>query len=160
MNQQILGDKKKRRYDEGLIEVVNKIYAGENSSSVKSSVNNSEIFDDFDLAFEFEKISGPLYFDQSLAGLKNRGYLRHARPKEVFSILIDYEEKGKQSKYAELAESLLSGDGEWLSLAVRRVGKNLEFVLDPENLFFYNKKDFRYLSQGGKIKCSRGVRFI
>jgi len=76
------------------------------------------------------------YFNDSLSSLKQRGYSsysRHLRPDEEFGILIDAIEN-PNSRYKSISEDMLSGYGEWLSLAFLRQGDILHCYLDPENL--------------------------
>ena len=74
-------------------------------------------------------------YDQSLSSLKQRGYSRHLRPDESFRILIDAIEN-PNSKYNLIKEDMLSGYGEWLSLAFLRQGDIFHCYLDPENLIW------------------------
>ncbi|MDO8556136.1 MAG: hypothetical protein Q7R96_03110 [Nanoarchaeota archaeon] len=69
-------------------------------------------------------------FDESLSSLRERGYERHLRPDEAFSLMIDAL-KNASSKFKVLAEDMSSG-GEWLSLAMKREGTCLLCYVDPD----------------------------
>ncbi|MBI1969452.1 hypothetical protein HYS48_02045 [Candidatus Woesearchaeota archaeon] len=95
----------------------------------------------------------------SCATLKLSGYVRHPRPWEVFSLLIDYLEGKLSREQIEVAEDILRGGWEWLSSAFERKGDILTAYIDPVGLYpqseplkdapgdskmtGYRKKDFR-----------------
>ena len=50
--------------------------------------SNEIIYNYKDLEWDLEKTSWQMGFDASLTILRSKGYKRHARPNEVFSLLI------------------------------------------------------------------------
>lgn len=80
-------------------------------------------------------------YDRSLASLPGRGFRRHLRSAEAFTILIHAK------RYRVFARDMLSSFGEWLSLALLRQGEMLTCYLDPENIFWDDKK-YMYAVEG------------
>ena len=84
-------------------------------------------------------------FHESLNSLRKRGYARHPRPNEVFSLLCSHLEGDLSVK--TVSEDMLSGYGEWLSLAIKYQNNLLHCYIDPELEFDsilnqYNLKSF------------------
>lgn len=102
------------------------------------------------IVFEPSKVDEWQYFNDSLSGLKSRGWKRHARPVEVMTVLVNYLKKGDASNYAGLAKNMLSGKGEWISAAFKKKDNILEVALDPENLV-WNSKNNVYVVNGGNL---------
>jgi len=92
-------------------------------------------------------------YDESLSSLRERGYERHPRPAEVFTLLADSLEEKLTPQDQTIVNDMLSSWGEWLSVAWERQGNILIAYLDPIGLvwdkskFFYFKQDFQYTSQ-------------
>ena len=90
------------------------------------------------------------HFDESLEALKARGYERHLRPVEAFSLLKRNLEGTLSEEEQKIAKDMLVPWGEWLSLAWERKGNVLVAYLDPLGLVwdkkksFYAKQDFSY----------------
>ena len=98
-------------------------------------------------------------FDNSLEALKARGYERHLRPVEAFSLLEKNLEGKLSEEEQEIAEDILAPWGEWLSLAIRWEGKTLYCYEDPENLFWDAQKKC-YTITGGKLRYSAQKSFV
>ena len=79
-------------------------------------------------------------FHESLNSLRKRGYARHSRPNEAFSLLCSHLEGDLSVK--TVAEDMLSGCGEWLSLAMKYQNNLLHCYVDPELEF--NQKQNKY----------------
>ena len=84
-------------------------------------------------------------FQESLNNLRLRGYARHPRPNETFSLFCSYLEDNFSLK--SIAGNMLSGYGEWLSLAIKYQNNLLHCYIDPELEFDsilnqYNLKSF------------------
>ena len=79
-------------------------------------------------------------FQESLNNLRLRGYARHPRPNETFSLFCSYLEDNFSLK--SIAGNMLSGYGEWLSLAIKYQNNLLHCYVDPELEF--NKKQNKY----------------
>lgn len=88
-----------------------------------------------------------LYFDESLELLRKKGYERHLRPWEHFSLIIDYYEGKLEKGLARLAKNMLEGYGGWFSMAVKREGDSLICYVDPENLEWDNTNN-KYVING------------
>jgi len=73
-------------------------------------------------------------FDQSLAKLRERGYERHPRSVEMFSLLSDHLEERLGNGVQEVAVDMLENYGEWVSLAWERKGDVLIAYVDPVGL--------------------------
>src|SRR3989338_8111259 len=144
------------RSDSNLAERLNKLAENPSVSETNSEgiTNNSEGVSLDKIVFEPSKRDEWKYFNDSLTGLRSRGWQRHARPVEVMTVLVDYLKKGDSSKYAVLAKSMLSGKGEWVSAAFKKKGNFLEVALDPENLVWNNNA---YVVNGGSL-ASSGVK--
>ena len=86
------------------------------------------------------------HFDESLEALKARGYERHLRPIEAFSLLEKNLEGKLSEEEQEIAEDMLDFAGEWVSLAWEKRGDVLVAYLDPVGLVWdrgkYVKRDF------------------
>ncbi len=150
----ILGDKKRIRYDEGLIDVVNRKAANGELDEAAKEIDSTFVFGNV----EFEPCvnNESMTFDKSLISLKERGYQRHARPLEIMSVLFDVLEN-PNSKYKSLVDNMIPSPGEegggaceWVSLAFRKKGNILEGALDPENLV-YDKSNHIYVTEGKLI---------
>ena len=81
-----------------------------------------------------------LRYDASLARLRAAGFTRHARPQEVFSLLIDGLEGKLTPQEKSICDDQLTSYGEWFSLAFERQGDLLITYLDPEGLGWRNNK--------------------
>src|SRR3989338_661979 len=84
-------------------------------------------------------------FQDSLNSLRKRGYARHSRPNEAFSLLCSHLEGDLSVK--TVSKDMLSGYGEWLSLAMKYQNNLLHCYIDPELEFDsilnqYNLKSF------------------
>lgn len=79
-------------------------------------------------------------FQDSLDDLMQRGYARHQRPNEVFSLLCVYLEGELSVK--NIAQDMLNSYGEWFSLAMRYQNNILHCYIDPS--FEYDRKCMRY----------------
>ncbi len=90
-------------------------------------------------------------FNKSLDRIKAAGYLRHARPSEVFSLFIADFENNLPDKQKEIVKDMLKNHGgEWLSMAFERECDTLIAYTDPEGLVFngdYVKDNFRFSSR-------------
>jgi hypothetical protein len=75
-----------------------------------------------------------LYFNDSLARLRTAGFERHARPQEVFGLLIDSLEGRLAGSISDVQKDMLTSYGEWMSMAFERKGNTLIAYLDPEGL--------------------------
>jgi len=88
-----------------------------------------------------------LSFNDSLTRLKNAGFERHARPQEVFGLLIDGLEGRLNGNLAEVEKDVLTSLGGWMSMAFERKGDILIAHLDPEGLVWdgnrYVKQNFK-----------------
>jgi len=146
------------RFDPDLAERLNKLAESPLVSETNSEgrKNNSGVVSLDKIVFEPSKLNELQYFNNSLSGLKGRGWKRHARPVEVMTVLFDYLTKGDSSKYAVLAKSMLSGKGEWISAAFKKTSNFLEFALDPENLVWNNNA---YVINGSSLVSSEIKRF-
>lgn len=74
-------------------------------------------------------------FDR-IRSTKPRFERRHARPKEVFSLLINGIEGKLLDGYAAVYEDMQTTESEFLSLAWERQGNSLTAYLDPKGLRF------------------------
>jgi len=88
-----------------------------------------------------------LYFDTSLERLKSAGFERHARPQEMFGLLIDGLEGKLNGNLAEVEKDTLTSLDEWTSMAFERKGDILIAHIDPEGLVWdgnnYVKQNFK-----------------
>ena len=98
-----------------------------------------------------------VYYNQSLSELKNRKYERHARPIEVFGLLIANLENKLTAEQKAIAQDMVNSYGEWLSLAIERKGNELICYEDPENLVWDAAKNL-YVVQG-KLKYGNEKKF-
>ena len=96
-------------------------------------------------------------YDKSLSDLKSRKYERHARPIEVFGLLIANLENKLTAEQKAIAQDMVNSYGEWLSLAVERKGNELICYEDPENLVWNAAKNL-YVVQG-KLKYGNEKKF-
>ncbi|MFA5887567.1 MAG: hypothetical protein WC852_02560 [Candidatus Nanoarchaeia archaeon] len=87
-------------------------------------------------------------YEESLARIKKAGYERHPSPAEAFSLIADNLEGKLKGKLKTIAEDIISGYGEWLSMAFERKGNLLIAYLHPEGLRWnggiYDRKNFTY----------------
>ncbi len=95
-----------------------------------------------------------LSYDKSLERLRAAGYERHARPSEVFGLLIDGLEGKLTGQHKAIYDDMLTSYGEWMSAAVlvkqQKSGgiwgvggstkQTLTMYLDPEGLAWDGKK--------------------
>lgn len=72
-------------------------------------------------------------FDESLKCLREKGYERHLYPWESFELMSQCLEDEFQDA-SRLGQILLDSCGEWLNIAVKRVGNKLICYVDPENI--------------------------
>ncbi len=91
-------------------------------------------------------------FDASLVRLKQAGFERHARPQEVFGLIVDGLEGKLAGGFKGVYDDMLLSYGEWLSLAVKREGDVLVAYVDPKNLVF-DKGSNNYIVCGGQVDC-------
>jgi len=83
---------------------------------------------------------------------------RYPRPVEVYSLLIDYLEGKikKKSELQKLIEDMITGENEWLSMAMQRKKDKIIFYVDPENIIL---KGYNYIIDGNRLKCSDQKEF-
>ncbi|MFH1917296.1 MAG: hypothetical protein ABIJ21_08605 [Nanoarchaeota archaeon] len=93
-----------------------------------------------------------MYFEQSLDRLKKSGFQRHLYPWEAFEIIFSGLEN-PVSEYVEIQKNMLSGYGEWTSMAFKKEGNRLFVAFDPENIA-YDKKKNDYVVVNGNIRHS------
>ena len=86
-------------------------------------------------------------YDKSLERIKKDGLERHARPQEVFGVIIAGLEDKLDASLQKINEDMLKSYGEWLSCAFERQGNKLFAYLDPEGLM-WNQKQNKYVVQG------------
>ena len=125
---------------------------GENATSGNAAVVSYD-----NLVWEPKKHDEWTYFDASLARLKQQKFSRHPRPAEAFGLIAAHLEKKLPKNLDDIAKDMLSGKGEWLSLAMERKGDILACYLDPENLVW--KVGNRYDVSGGKLRYSEKKEF-
>ena len=98
-----------------------------------------------------EKEKALLTYDASLARLRAAGFERHARPQEVFGLLIDGLEGKLTPQEKKIHDDMFTSYGEWFSLAFERQGDWLISYLDPAGLEWekdkYVKTHFKYAEQ-------------
>ena len=83
------------------------------------------------------------YFQDSLVRLRENGFERHARPREVFELIAAGLEGRLSRTKKNVYDDMLNGNGEWLSLAFEKNDDVLICYLDPEGLI-WNGKDDKY----------------
>lgn len=94
-----------------------------------------------------------LTYDGSLARIREAGFERHPAPSETVSLMADYLEEKLQGKLNIVADEMLSGCGDWLSMAMERNGNILICYLHPEGLVWdegkgiYVQNGFKYYSK-------------
>ncbi len=111
MNINVLGDRKRVRYDESLIDIVNAKYA---NVVIAPEVHSEYDFEQRAYRLEGRERKHRLDYNSSLIRIKEAGYERHLTCKEHFSILLklyndDCEEANK------LLNDMTFDYGEWLS---------------------------------------------
>ncbi len=109
-----------------------------------------------DIVFEPRKVYDGKYkkfytFDENLRALRERGYERHPRPAEAFDLICRGLEGRLSLEQQAIADDMIKGSGEWLSMAMLREGNLLHCYLDPEN-FRGDEKSWKYVVNGGKLK--------
>ncbi len=135
MASEILGDKKPRRYDEGLVDKVNDFV--KNGGRFKRDY----VFPPVDInsvEFEFGK-SSVLSYDAALSSIRKFGFERFLRPAEYVALLLECKKNLRSEKKA-LVELMNDHTGEWLSCAIQKDKDELTVYLDPENLVLSGKK--------------------
>jgi len=90
---------------------------------------------------EYRNKKAGLTFDESLTDLKRRGYDRHARPQEVFSLLCDHLEEKLGKRLQGVADDIVSYTHEWLSLAWECKGDTLIAYVDPVGLVWSDEQE-------------------
>jgi len=85
------------------------------------------------------------YYQDSLARLRQKGFKRHLRPVEFYEILLEHFRTNGLGTHEDVAKNMLSGKGEWLSVAFRKRGNILEVSWDPENIAWNGKE---YVTKG------------
>jgi hypothetical protein len=85
------------------------------------------------------------YYQDSLARLRQKGFKRHLRPIEFYEILLEHFRTNGLGTREDVAKNMLSGKGEWLSVAFRKRGNILEVSWDPENIAWNGKE---YVTKG------------
>ncbi len=174
MNLQILGDKKRIRYDEGLVDVVNKKFEQDNldesddssvlqpldfskiifESTAKNRMNFVESLEDMNIKDRFlSRVQGGTF-------LVGRNYDRHPRPREVFEWLYLNESVGLNTCEAKLYLDIMATSPEWMSCAFKFEGKILSVALDPQNFVFNEKTDYLYSVKHPLIICSEQKDFV
>ncbi|MFC1755633.1 hypothetical protein ACFL96_19970 [Thermoproteota archaeon] len=76
----------------------------------------------------------PTFHGESLKGVRKRNYCRHMRPWEIMGLFIAHLEGRLEGELDSLAQGLMMGKGEWLSMSVQRKGDLLTCYVDPNNL--------------------------
>lgn len=99
---------------------------------------NYLVFNDIGIEPQINKTL--LTFDKSLERLKKEGYERHLRPWEYFNLVTGRLEGKLPENLDNLAKEMLNGEGEWLSLTMKRRGNKLSCYVDPKNLVWDEKK--------------------
>lgn len=148
MKNKILGDKRKTSFDDNLADYVNEIYDKMPDKPEVVLPPSRVVFRG--ISFEPKKTTDVFYFDTSLKMLRSRGFERHARPQEVFNVLIERIENPDGANI-DLVTNLSYNVPEWMSLAVRKTGNILECALDPENLV-WNEQNKTYEIQGENLQ--------
>jgi len=95
------------------------------------------------LVIENPKHNEWMYYNDSLARLRQKGFKRHLRPIEFYAVLLEHFRTNGQGTREEIAQNMLKGKGEWLSVAFKKEGNMLHIAFDPENLA-WNKKENKY----------------
>lgn len=106
-------------------------------------------------AADYNKTGGKSFhtFNSSLETLRQRGYERHLRADEVFSLAIAELEGNILKEQKEVLEDIRKTKDEWVSLAVERVGSKLTFFVDPKNLVWANT--CAYITRNNKpVECA------
>ncbi len=132
-------------------------YLGLNKPDEKKEITLKSALSDvvFEPRTVYEGQHKKLYtFNDSLQALRERGYERHPRPAEAFDLICRGLEGRLSPEQQAIADDMMNSYGEWLSMAMLRKGNLLHCYLDPENLL-WDKKEWRYVVQGGKIKHAR-----
>jgi len=92
-----------------------------------------------------------LEYDQSLKRLRDKGFERHLRPSEAFSLVFERIEGKLEGDLFDIACRMTApySWGEWHSMAFERRGSKLIVYLDPEGLIYvpsyvmHNNKKYR-----------------
>ncbi len=139
MNPQILGDKKRVRYDESLIDVVNRKAANGELKDVvvpqeEIVLPNSRfpVVDLDKLELPFSLWAKEIAFSQSLQKLKDENRHRHLRPAEYYTLLFENLKDPINYKYKDIVK-LLENHSIWLSAAINFDPYRIEVLLDPKN---------------------------
>lgn len=87
------------------------------------------------------KIDKQLFtYDKSLERIKQNGLERHARPQEIFGLIIDGLELKLDEPLQKINEDMLKSYSEWLSCAFERQGNKLIVYTDPEGISYVGDK--------------------
>lgn len=136
MSIQILGDKKKRMYDEGLIDVVNEKYANE---VINIDIPSVEVplpynFEQRAYRLEGRERKHRLTNTASFKRIKEAGYERHLTCQEYFSILLNiYKSNSEETK--ALLKDMTFDYGEWLNhIFQTKQDESLVIYQYPDNL--------------------------
>ena len=87
-----------------------------------------------------EREKALLSYDQSLEQLRNKGYERHLRPAEAFTLLAEGLEGRLTPDLKKVYDNMLTSYGEWVSMAMERKGDTLITYLDPKGLKWDGQK--------------------
>ncbi len=150
MKKEILGDRKRKRYDESLVDKVNAQIANGTFKEPEQEIQ-IPLLDLSKIIFEPNPQCGVLWcFDESLKDLKEtrggfgRAYVRHPRPREIFEYMYKNKDALNYSEEGKLAENMIFAPRlEWTSCAFKLDAGKLTVALDPANLVFMlsNKKE-------------------
>jgi hypothetical protein len=81
------------------------------------------------------------YYQDSLARLRQKGFKNHLRPIQFYEVLLEHFRTNGLGTHEDVAKNILSGKGEWLSVAFRKKGNTLEISFDPENIAWNKGKE-------------------
>ncbi len=101
-------------------------------------------------------------FDESLIWLTVGGYDRHPRPAEVYELMARHFEGTLDSILDVVALDMLSGNNEWLSMAVKTVNNLLFCYQDPMGLIWdagEKWQDGKYVTNRDSFTCSDLMAF-
>lgn len=115
-----------------------------------------------------ERRKVPCYFDESLKRLRERGFDRHPRPAEAYSLFIESLERKLSPEQEKLEKDMLTYfeghelrlyRGEFLSLAIEQVDGTLVTYLDPEGLVFQPDGYGGFYRKAADFHCAEMRRF-
>lgn len=113
-----------------------KVFMKEYEDEAKLSMSN--------LTIENPKHNEYMYYNDSLARLR-KNFKNHLRPIQFYEILLEHFRTNGLGTHEEVAKNILSGKGEWVSVAFRKKKNVLEISWDPENIAWNGKE---YVTNG------------